>query len=216
MTSDHEEATVDAEVTPQDPVHADAGDEAASEAVSTPVGEPADSADSVVDSGPGETTEEGKPAEPSVEHQLAERTADLQRLQAEYLNYKRRVDRDREAIRTNAIASVVSALLPVLDDIGRARQHDELYGGFKSVADSLVRALESYGLVPFGEEGDRFDPTVHEAMQHGYSNEVTDMVADQVLQVGYRMGDQVLRPARVTVLEPSEESKESEEQPAQQ
>ena len=93
-----------------------------------------------------------------VEKELAERTADLQRLQAEYVNYKRRVDRDREVVRDTAIANVLTALLPVLDDIGRAREHDELHGGFKAVAESLERTVNGLGLKPFGEEGDEFDP----------------------------------------------------------
>jgi molecular chaperone GrpE len=133
---------------------------------------------------------------------LAERTADLQRLQAEYVNYKRRVDRDRETARHNAISSVLSALLPVLDDVGRAREHGELSGGFKAVADSLERTVSSLGLQSFGEPGEPFDPRVHEALMHSYSDDVTEPVAAMVLQVGYRHGDRVLRPARVAVAEP--------------
>jgi len=168
-----------------------------------------------------EAPADAAPAEPgsaqaSVAEQLAERTADLQRLQAEYLNYKRRVDRDRELVRGTATAEVVTAILPVLDDIGRAREHDELHGGFKAVAESLARTLETFGLEPFGEKGDPFDPTVHEAMLHGYSDEVSEPVADEVLQVGYRIGERVLRPARVSVVEPTDDETESQEQPAQQ
>src|SRR5699024_276090 len=128
----------------------------------------------------------------------------------------RRVDRDRELVRGTATAEVVTAILPVLDDIGRAREHDELHGGFKAVAESLARTLETFGLEPFGEKGDPFDPTVHEAMLHGYSDEVSEPVADEVLQVGYRIGERVLRPARVSVVEPGEDETESQEQPAQQ
>ncbi|MGH3425173.1 MAG: nucleotide exchange factor GrpE, partial [Nocardioidaceae bacterium] len=184
MTSDRDEAVQDdvvrdQQVPPQDPVHDEPEREAATEAASGAAAQEA---------GPGQTPPPGLQA-PPVEQQLAERTADLQRLQAEYLNYKRRVDRDRELIRTNAVASVVSAMLPVLDDIGRARDHDELHGGFKAVSDSFGRALESFGLEPFGAEGDRFDPTVHEAMLHGYSTEVSEPVADKILQVGYRLGE---------------------------
>jgi molecular chaperone GrpE len=133
---------------------------------------------------------------------LAERTADLQRLQAEYVNYKRRVDRDREAARHNAIGSVLSALLPVLDDINRAREHDELSGGFKAVAESLERTVASLGLQRFGEPGEPFDPRIHEALMHSYSDDVTEPVSAAVLQVGYRHGDRILRPARVAVAEP--------------
>ena len=134
---------------------------------------------------------------------LAERTADLQRLQAEYLNYKRRVDRDRELTRQTAIGSVLLELLPVLDDIGRAREHGELSGGFKAVADSLERTLVNLRLETFGEAGEPFDPRIHEALMHSYSDDVDGPVCQQVLQVGYRHHDRVLRPARVAVAEPS-------------
>lgn len=134
---------------------------------------------------------------------LAERTADLQRLQAEYVNYKRRVDRDREVSRELATASVLTALLPALDDIGRARAHDELKGGFKAVAESLERTVTQLGLVSFGTPGDEFDPRIHEALMHSYSDEVDSAVCQSVFQVGYRFGERVLRPARVAVAEPS-------------
>ncbi len=142
------------------------------------------------------------PSPPDAEAALAERTADLQRLQAEYVNYKRRVDRDRDGVRTSAVASVLTGLLPVLDDIGRARDHGELTGGFKAVADSLERTLQGFGLVAFGQAGDPFDPRIHEALMHNYSDKVAEPVAETVLQVGYKLGDRVLRPARVAVAEP--------------
>jgi len=141
-------------------------------------------------------------AESEVEQTLAERTADLQRLQAEYVNYKRRVDRDREATRQTAIASVLTALLPVLDDIDRAREHEELAGGFKAVAESLQRTVSALGLVHFGDVGDEFDPRIHEALMHGYSGDVAGPTCSAVLQVGYRLGDRIVRPARVAVVEP--------------
>ena len=137
-----------------------------------------------------------------VEKELAERTADLQRLQAEYVNYKRRVDRDREVVRDTAIASVLTALLPVLDDIGRAREHDELHGGFKAVAESLERTVNGLGLKPFGEEGDEFDPKIHEALMHSYSDDVDRPTCKAILQVGYQLGERIVRPARVAVVEP--------------
>ncbi|MGA9345827.1 MAG: nucleotide exchange factor GrpE [Nocardioidaceae bacterium] len=137
-----------------------------------------------------------------LEATLAERTADLQRLQAEYVNYKRRVDRDRELVKDSAVAAVLTALLPVLDDIGRAREHDELSGGFKAVAESLERIVTGLGLEPFGTEGDPFDPKIHEALMHRYSDDVTEPVAQTVLQVGYRLGERIMRPARVAVVEP--------------
>jgi molecular chaperone GrpE len=133
---------------------------------------------------------------------LAERTLDLQRLQAEYLNYKRRVERDRELIRQNAVFAVLQNLLPVLDDIDRAREHDELEGGFKAVADSLERTVSGLGLTKYGAPGDEFDPTLHEALMHGHSPEVTTTTVDVVAQAGYRIGDRVVRAAKVTVLDP--------------
>jgi molecular chaperone GrpE len=135
---------------------------------------------------------------------LAERTADLQRLQAEYANYRKRVDRDRMAVREQALANVLTELLPVLDDIGRAREHGELTGGFKSVAESLESAAVKLGLVSYGEDGDPFDPNLHEALMHSYSADVTEPTAVRILQPGYKVGDRILRPARVAVAEPGE------------
>jgi molecular chaperone GrpE len=133
---------------------------------------------------------------------LAERTADLQRLQAEYANYRKRVERDRLAVREQALANVLHELLPVLDDIGRAREHGELSGGFKSVADSLDSILTKLGLTSYGENGDVFDPTLHEALMHEYSPDVTEPTCVKILQPGYKVGDRIIRPARVSVAEP--------------
>jgi molecular chaperone GrpE len=133
---------------------------------------------------------------------LAERTLDLQRLQAEFLNYKRRVDRDRELVQQNAVFAVLSGMLPVLDDIDRAREHGELEGGFKAVADSLERTVTALGLTKFGAKGDEFDPNVHEALMHGHSPDVTTTTVDVVAHAGYRIGDRVVRAAKVTVLDP--------------
>jgi len=134
---------------------------------------------------------------------LAERTADLQRLQAEYANYRKRVDRDRAAVREQAVAGTLAGLLPVLDAIDQAREHGELSGGFKSVADSLQAALGRLGLVTYGEKGDPFDPKVHEALTHSYSSDVTEDTCVEVLQPGYKVGERILRPARVAVAEPA-------------
>jgi molecular chaperone GrpE len=134
--------------------------------------------------------------------QLAERTADLQRLQAEYANYRRRVERDRQAVGETALASVFANLLPILDDIDRARAHDEVVGGFALVADGIETTLTKLGLERFGDSGEPFDPVIHEAMTHGFSSEVTEPVCSEIYQPGYRVGERVLRPARVAVLEP--------------
>lgn len=164
--------------------------------------------DSVTEGDPAaEMVEEGAPVE-SVDYlsqaraELAERTADLQRLQAEYVNYKKRVDRDRDLVRANAVASVLTQLLPVLDDIDRAREHGELEGGFKAVADSLLQVVSGLGLSKYADKGDEFDPMIHEALMHGQSAEVSTEVVDVVAQPGYRIEDRVVRPAKVTVLGP--------------
>jgi molecular chaperone GrpE len=145
-----------------------------------------------------------EPGPPSPEELLAERTADLQRLQAEYVNYKRRVDRDRDRARQIGVESVLGDLLPVLDGIEAARAHDELNGGAKLLADELAKVTLKYGLEPYGQVGDPFDPHIHEALmnldQPGYS--VTSVA--QVFQLGYRLAGRVLRPARVAVADPTE------------
>jgi molecular chaperone GrpE len=133
---------------------------------------------------------------------LTERTADLQRLQAEFQNYRRRVERDRIAVREVAVASLLTELLPVLDDIGRARDHGELVGGFKSVAESLETVAAKMGLQQFGKEGEPFDPTIHEALMHSYAPDVTETTCVAILQPGYRFGERTIRPARVAVAEP--------------
>jgi molecular chaperone GrpE len=139
---------------------------------------------------------------------LAERTADLQRLQAEYANYRKRVERDRLAVREQALANVLNELVPILDDIGRAREHGELVGGFKSVAESLEGIAAKLGLTSFGEAGDPFDPTLHEALMHSYSPDVTEPTAVQILQPGYRVGERIIRAARVAVAEPGSDAAE--------
>ena len=145
---------------------------------------------------------------------LAERTADLQRLQAEYANYRKRVERDRVAVREQALANVLGELLPVLDDIGRAREHGELTGGFKSVAESLEAAVAKLGLTSYGEDGDPFDPNLHEALMHSYSPDVTEPTCVRVLQPGYKIGDRTLRPARVAVAEPGGDDGSGTDSPA--
>ncbi|MEK9519646.1 nucleotide exchange factor GrpE [Streptomyces sp. NPDC087908] len=133
---------------------------------------------------------------------LDERTADLQRLQAEYQNYRRRVERDRVTVKEIAVAGLLSDLLPVLDDVGRARDHGELVGGFKSVAESLETVVAKMGLQQFGKEGEPFDPTIHEALMHSYAPDVTETTCVAILQPGYRIGERTIRPARVAVAEP--------------
>jgi molecular chaperone GrpE len=134
-----------------------------------------------------------------LQSQLDERTADLQRLTAEYANYRKRTDRDREAVVVYAKAALATDLLPVLDDIERAGAHGDLTGAFKAVADKLAEALAKAGLTPFGEAGEAFDPSVHEAVAHDTSPDVTGPTVTAVLRHGYRFGDRVVRAALVAV-----------------
>jgi len=129
-------------------------------------------------------------------------TADLQRLQAEYSNYRKRVERDRAVASEIAIAAVLSELLATLDDIDRAAEHGELTGGFKSVADQLINTTTKLGLERYGKDGDEFDPQIHEALMHETSAEVTVATASKILQPGYKFKERVLRPARVAVTDP--------------
>jgi len=133
----------------------------------------------------------------------AEHREDLQRLQAEYVNYRRRVDRDRAVAADLAVVGVIEALLPVLDDIDLARQHGELdEGPFVSIAEKLEATLARFGWERYGASGEVFDPTVHEALMHSESDEVTEPTVVQVLQPGHRIGERIVRAARVAVQAP--------------
>ncbi|HEY7823581.1 MAG TPA: nucleotide exchange factor GrpE [Acidimicrobiia bacterium] len=134
-----------------------------------------------------------------VEAKVAELTADLQRLHAEYANYRKRVERDREVMQAAAVGSALTALLPVLDDIERAREHGELEGAFRSVGEALEQALAKLGLESFGEAGEEFDPAVHEALTSEENDALSAPTVTTVYQPGYRFADRVLRPARVAV-----------------
>lgn len=134
---------------------------------------------------------------------LDERTLDLQRLQAEYANYRKRAERDRLAAGDLAVGRVLTELLPVLDDIDRARQHGDLTGALKAVADHLDGIFAKLGLEAFGVVGDPFDPAVHEAVLHDVSDEVSVPTCTTVMRQGYRHGERLLRPAMVGVSEPS-------------
>ena len=141
-----------------------------------------------------------------LEDLLGERTTDLQRLGAEYANYKRRVDRDRLVARQAGVESVVGDLLPVLDGIELARQHDDMAQGFQLVADELTKVTVKHGLTSFGEVGEPFDPNFHEALMQAPlpdGSEVEETTISQVIQIGYRLNDRVLRPARVAVANPA-------------
>ena len=135
---------------------------------------------------------------------VASLTADLQRLQAEYANYRKRVERDRSVAHELAIGSVLTELLATLDDIDRAAQHGELSGGFKAVADQLASITNRFGLEKYGADGDVFDPQIHEALMHDTSADVSIPTATKILQPGYKYKERILRPARVAVTDPAE------------
>jgi len=133
---------------------------------------------------------------------VAALTADLQRLQAEYANYRKRVERDRALSHELAIGAVLTELLATLDDIDRAADHSELTGGFKAVADQLAAITTRFGLEKYGTEGEPFDPQIHEALLHDTSADVAVPTASKILQPGYRYKERILRPARVAVTDP--------------
>ena len=133
---------------------------------------------------------------------VAALTADLQRLQAEYANYRKRVERDRAVSHELAIGSVLTELLATLDDIDRAADHNELSGGFKAVADQLAAITTRFGLEKYGTEGEPFDPQIHEALLHDTSADVAVATATKILQPGYKYKERILRPARVAVTDP--------------
>jgi molecular chaperone GrpE len=152
--------------------------------------------------GQGGTAPEGAPAD-KVAGKVAELTADLQRVQADFANYRKRALRDQQAAADRAKATVVSQLLGVIDDLDRARKHGDLESGpLKSVADKLMSALTGLGLTAFGAEGEDFDPVLHEAVQHeGDGAEGSKPVIGTVMREGYKLGDQVLRHALVGVVD---------------
>jgi len=138
----------------------------------------------------------------AAEATAAERLDDLQRLQAEFVNYRRRVDRDRLVARDQTVVAMVDALLGVLDDLDAARAHDDLTGPFAAVAEKLETSLAKFGWERYGAVGEAFDPTVHEALLHSHSDEVDAPTVVAVLQAGHRVGERVVRAARVAVAEP--------------
>ena len=145
-----------------------------------------------------EVVEPGQEADP-----VAALTSDLQRLQAEYANYKKRVERDRAVAHESAIGAVLTELLALLDDVDRAEAHGELSGGFKAVADQLNSITSRIGLEKYGTEGEVFDPQIHEALMHDESADVAVATASKILQPGYKYKERILRPARVAVTDPA-------------
>lgn len=162
----------------------------------------------VVNEAEQETVEGAAPVQET--DPVAALTADLQRLQAEYANYRKRVERDRAVAHELAIGSVLTELLATLDDIDRAADHNELTGGFKAVADQLAAITNRFGLEKYGTEGDAFDPQIHEALLHDTSTEVAVSTATKILQPGYKYKERILRPARVAVTDPAEAEEKAE------
>ena len=144
-----------------------------------------------------EVVEPGQEIDP-----VATLTSDLQRLQAEYANYRKRVERDRAVAHESAVGAVLTELLALLDDVDRAEQHGELSGGFKAVADQLNSITSRIGLEKYGTEGEAFDPQIHEALMHDESATVAVATASKILQPGYKYKERILRPARVAVTDP--------------
>ena len=194
------------EVTPEEQV--DLPPEAPDLLADLPEGEPAE-APSPEGVPASEDTQDDKADEvdelAAVQGALADRTNDLQRVQAEYANYRKRVDRDRQLVAENAAYKALTPVIEVLDTIDRAKEHGELEGGFKAVADQLERAVAASGLTRFGEPGDPFDPTLHEALSHlGTDPDVTVTTVKHVAKAGFRLGDRVVRAAQVLVVDPAE------------
>ena len=151
-----------------------------------------------------ETTTEVVTDEAAIESKdpVAALTEDLQRLQAEYANYRKRVERDRALSAEVAISSVLLEFLAVLDDLDRAETHNELSGGFKAVADQIIATTSKLGLEKYGEAPATFDPNIHDALMHETSSEVSETTVTKVLQPGYKYKERILRPVRVVVTDP--------------
>ena len=151
-----------------------------------------------------ETTAEVATEEAATETKdpVAALTEDLQRLQAEFANYRKRVDRDRALASEIAISSVLLEFLAVLDDLDRAEAHNELSGGFKAVAEQIVATTSKLGLEKYGDAPSIFDPNIHDALMHETSEEVKETTVTKILQPGYKYRERILRPARVVVTDP--------------
>jgi molecular chaperone GrpE len=191
----------------------EAGSAAAGPAGSAADAEPESADESIVDVKPvvsksapsveqASVEQDGNPEVDELRSGLDELTRDLQRVTAEYANYRKRVDRDRLLVAEQATGAVLTQLLPVLDDLDRARNHGDLVGPFAAVAEQLSAAMGKFGLTAFGDVGDPFDPTLHEAVAHTSSPDVTETACVEIMRRGYVLGDRLLRPALVAVADP--------------
>jgi molecular chaperone GrpE len=198
------ETPVPAEATTGKPVDPSADAPVAEAAPGEPdvvVGEVVSEEDSATTAGAAGAKPLGAELE-ALRSELDERVRDLQRVSAEYANYRKRVERDRAAVVEQSTSLVISSLLPILDDLDRAREHGDLVGPFAVMAEQLNAALAKFGLTGFGDVGDFFDPTRHEAVTHQTSGEVTEPTCVAVMRRGYLLGDRLLRAALVAVADP--------------
>lgn len=196
MTSEHDNNATDPEETPESVADAQLEDLVAQiNQLEAPLEADVPAADGEV--------EEPDDALSAAQKLAAERLDDLQRLNAEYVNFRKRVDRDRAVARADAIGSVAEALISVLDDVDLARQHGDLQEGtpFAAIATKLEETLARFDIVRYGEAGEPFDPAQHEALMHQTSDDVDGPTVAQVLQPGYRVGERIIRAARVAVVD---------------
>lgn len=149
-----------------------------------------------------ELTEEELGLVAQAQADAASHLSDLQRLNAEYVNFRNRSKREQEAARTRGIEDVLSGMLPVLDDITRARDAGDLDGPFLAISEKLSDALAKFGIEAFGAVGEEFDPMLHEALMHQESAEATSTTITTLIETGYKIGDRVVRAARVAVTGP--------------
>lgn len=196
-------ANTDPEATSAEAAEAAAAEAASADGVVDDATAGTAEAEAAVEDAARDITDEDASAENSLEAQLAERTEDLQRLNAEYTNYRRRTERDRQAVIETTKAKVLADFLPILDDLELARQHGDLNEGpLKAIADKLTGVLTNNQLTPFGAEGDAFDPEVHEAVQDLSTGD--EQVVGTVLRRGYTVGERVVRTAMVIIADPAE------------
>ncbi|ACP33911.1 nucleotide exchange factor GrpE [Corynebacterium aurimucosum] len=202
-------ANTDPEATSAEAAEAAAAEAASADGVVDDATAGTAEAEAAVEDAARDIADEDASAENSLEAQLAERTEDLQRLNAEYTNYRRRTERDRQAVIETAKAKVLADFLPILDDLELARQHGDLNEGpLKAIADKLTGVLTNNQLTPFGAEGDAFDPEVHEAVQDLSTGD--EQVVGTVLRRGYTVGERVVRTAMVIIADPAESADTAE------
>jgi molecular chaperone GrpE len=216
QTGQVRETVAEAQASQQSDAQAETPPEAAHPEASQPEGSQSEGPQAEAGE-PGQAAPEGEAGDTAYPEQgeehpdtlvAAERLEDLRRLQAEYVNYRRRVDRDRARDKEVAVGGVVEALLPVLDDIHSAREHGDLTDGpFAAIADKLAATLGRFGVEQFGAPGETFDPALHEALMHlpgaDLPEGATETTVVQVMQPGFKVGDRVVRPARVSVADPA-------------